>query len=77
MKVVVSILDNKTNLNIKVDSDNKIEDLLEVLIENKLIVGSNKTIYSQRMGRNFSTQRTLRECGIQNGDELYVNTSNN
>lgn len=77
MKVKISVIDDKNKHTIKVDAANNLEDILEVLSDNGLIESYGNVVYSKRIGRIFNIKRTIFNCGIQNGDELYVNTSKN
>lgn len=75
MKVKISVIDDKNKHTIKVDASNNLKDILEVLLDNGLIESYGNVVYSKRIGRTFNIGRTIFNCGIQNGDELYVNTS--
>lgn len=75
MKVKISVIDDKNKHTIKVDTSNNLKDILEVLLDNGLIESYGNVVYSKRIGRTFNIERTIVNCGIQNGDELYVNTS--
>lgn len=75
MKVKISVIDDKNKRTIKVDASNNLKDILEVLLDNGLIESHGNVVYSKRIGRIFNIERTIFNCGIQNGDELYVNTS--
>lgn len=75
MKVKISVIDDKNKHTIKVDAANSLKEILEVLLDNGLIESHGNVVYSKRIGRTFNIERTIFNCGIQNGDELYVNTS--